>query len=1310
MADITAARINNLQNRIALVYGNGSGTNGYGQSLSSSQVDALDGIVRAEDLNNIYTDILNARVHQVGPGDLSIAQVTAGLNVVAEDTSNFIDDDGDTSNDPTGFKKGIVDFEDLMTEIEADKFLVHPSQSEQKLMLTDPRSTSWNGEIYHEFTVTFNNADHRRHFFNSGGQIRFSATNSGARTSKGLDWSDLLGSVGTISFGYEQTFSGPTVVSNIGNYDLTSSFQTVYTKNGTGYYSNVYAGNNYRIAARASSSNILEFRVYFDDIPTAGTSIDNNVDGRLESNIQLFIATGNYVSIAQPSFYTTNSLSGYDAPADPRRDPEYSIGVDLARDQYEIDDGPNRTASVDYLVTAVNVDYPITLYWDTQVVSGNVTASDFTDNTLTGSITITSAYTQAERTINRTLLADSFTEGEESFRLRLYTDSNRNSFVDSTGVVTIIDNSVGVTPAPTPTYAITRSSTDPSDDSFISEGQYTAFYGVQTTEVPQGTTLYYTIVGNNISASDIVGGSLSGSFTIDANGEGSFSVAATADATSEGVESFDIQLRTGSTSGTIVLETGNGGITYIRDTSLTPPQVRYISNSGTEATEDRPGLWKWIAPAGVTSVRVRTIGGGGAGYATGGGGGGGGGFGEKTVSVTPGVEYDVQIGSGGLPSTQGFGQSGDATWFRSLSEVSGRGGTRGGFVSPNTTLAGGGNGGGYVGTSGGNGGPGGDGYYQHGGGGGGGAGGPDGSGGAGGSGGRSISGIAATEGQFGEISAGGGGGGAGTTSNDGSAGGGGGTGFSDSISSKGAKGTPQGANGSPGGSGTGMGSASTPDGGTYGGGGGSKSGSGITFGASAFGGEGGPGAINLQWSLPEPEPETPDAKLNISTQTLSFTSSAGVRPNTKRLTFTAENGNVEVYGVNSSLSSAGSLSLDYTGASGSPSGGAPFTVTPSSPKYIDVSFYGLSGSASATINIDYDDGTNAVGKTFVVAVSWEEEVDLTPTYSISVDSGKANYPTVGDETTYSTFTYTVETTNVPNGTVLYWTTAQPTFGDGVTTADLNGFQGTFTINNNQGSFTRTAIADETTEDTEYFGTEIRTSSYSGPRVALVFNAIQDTSKTPTAPDPVPTYDPVWNAPTEVTRGVRFNVSVSGGAPNTTWVANYGLDEITGNFDANGNFEGNFVIDAVGSYSYTITYSDPTSATDFLTIRVVDPEPISQDTPANLSPQSKVGDIPFDGRRHITTGSTRVTNASTTETLNFTAFNTEKPQGSSVGIYPSSFTLAPGASITVAFAGNSPANYIESYEYKFGIIAAGKTGSYPEFTLIQFRIAEGGELP
>ena len=72
MADITAARINNLQSSIALILGTGSGQNGYGQIVSSLPVNNTDDIITAEDINLIYADILKARVHQVGVTDIGI--------------------------------------------------------------------------------------------------------------------------------------------------------------------------------------------------------------------------------------------------------------------------------------------------------------------------------------------------------------------------------------------------------------------------------------------------------------------------------------------------------------------------------------------------------------------------------------------------------------------------------------------------------------------------------------------------------------------------------------------------------------------------------------------------------------------------------------------------------------------------------------------------------------------------------------------------------------------------------------------------------------------------------------------------------------------------------------------------------------------------------------------------------------------------------------------------------------------------------------------------------------------------------------
>ena len=299
MADITAARINNLQSSIALILGTGSGQNGYGQAVTSVPVNNTGDVVEAADMNAIYADILSARVHQVGPGDIGIAEVIQNLNTVAEATSSFVNDAGEPAVDPDGFKKGIIDFETLMTQVQADKAVLHTSQAALEPAISSSRTSVWNGLIFHEVAITFASEDARRFFFNTGSQLRISANNTGASTPKGLDWNQLCIQAGTIKFSAESTVSSTGGGTSVGNYDLTPTYQDIYQKIGSGTYSAVYAGNIYTVKARSDIPTRIIFRIEFNDVVFDNNS-DNNVDGRLESTLQHYRATGD-VTVTAPS-------------------------------------------------------------------------------------------------------------------------------------------------------------------------------------------------------------------------------------------------------------------------------------------------------------------------------------------------------------------------------------------------------------------------------------------------------------------------------------------------------------------------------------------------------------------------------------------------------------------------------------------------------------------------------------------------------------------------------------------------------------------------------------------------------------------------------------------------------------------------------------------------------------------------------------------------------------------------------------------------------------------------------------------------
>jgi hypothetical protein len=309
MTEITAARLNNLQARVELILGNGAGQNGYGQTIASVNVlNDGDTTIEADDLNNIYADMIRARIHQVGPGDLGIAEVIQNLNVIAEETSFFVNNSGITSVDADGTKKGIADFERLMTQIEADKLIIHPSQAAIEPAISSVRVSPWNGLIVHEVQVNFTTEDQRRHFFNTGGEIWFQANNSLATTPKGLDWAQLCSQVGTIKFGANATISTTGGGSSIGNYDLNGSLQIIYQKIGSGTYSAIYAGNIYTIKARLDGNLRIVFRIEFNDV-VVDNNVDNNVDGRLESTVRQYRAIGDYVEVPAPSYFNSSTLS-----------------------------------------------------------------------------------------------------------------------------------------------------------------------------------------------------------------------------------------------------------------------------------------------------------------------------------------------------------------------------------------------------------------------------------------------------------------------------------------------------------------------------------------------------------------------------------------------------------------------------------------------------------------------------------------------------------------------------------------------------------------------------------------------------------------------------------------------------------------------------------------------------------------------------------------------------------------------------------------------------------------------------------------
>jgi hypothetical protein len=196
--------------------------------------------------------------------------------------------------------------------------------------ISNSRTTPWgNNTVYaestvrHSFTVDFGTPNAARYFFNSGGQIRFSASRTGGtNTFQDQTWTALLNSIGTVIFNHNSTSAASGTGSSIGYYQLTTTPQQVFTKNaGSIYvYATQYSTNDYTISVSCDAADntkgdarYLYVSVYFNDDHTntnpATPFSRDQVTGTLASNVSIRRATGENVQVSTPAATNTVLLT-----------------------------------------------------------------------------------------------------------------------------------------------------------------------------------------------------------------------------------------------------------------------------------------------------------------------------------------------------------------------------------------------------------------------------------------------------------------------------------------------------------------------------------------------------------------------------------------------------------------------------------------------------------------------------------------------------------------------------------------------------------------------------------------------------------------------------------------------------------------------------------------------------------------------------------------------------------------------------------------------------------------------------------------
>jgi len=249
------------------------------------------------------------------------------------------------------------------------------------------------------------------------------------------------------------------------------------------------------------------------------------------------------------------------------------------------------------LVQTTGVTTNTVIYWS--LSGAGIAAADFSAGILTGSGKVDAT---GKFSFSHTIALDKITEGTETLQIKLFSNSSRTTQVGTTALVSILDTST----TPLPTYAVTPSL------AVVNEG-VAVTSTVKTTNVATGTVLYWALSGTGITAADFSAGALTGSGKVAANGQFSFSHTLALDKSTEGNETVQIKLysdaartvQVGTTASYLVNDTSTKPVpTYTVTPSLTAPNEGQVVTTTVATTNVATGtvLYWGLSGNGITAA------------------------------------------------------------------------------------------------------------------------------------------------------------------------------------------------------------------------------------------------------------------------------------------------------------------------------------------------------------------------------------------------------------------------------------------------------------------------------------------------------------------------------------------------------------------------------------------------------------------------------------------------------------------------------------------------------------------------------------
>jgi hypothetical protein len=126
----------------------------------------------------------------------------------------------------------------------------------------------WTNTLTWTCQVDFSSWNNARYFFNSGGFLGLNGSYSPISTPEDTQWDSMLTAMSPLVFNWNSTTPNTgTGGTSIGFYNLTTSYQTIYTKTfgGGGSYTNSYIQVQGKLNATAGTNGLVDFTIALID-------------------------------------------------------------------------------------------------------------------------------------------------------------------------------------------------------------------------------------------------------------------------------------------------------------------------------------------------------------------------------------------------------------------------------------------------------------------------------------------------------------------------------------------------------------------------------------------------------------------------------------------------------------------------------------------------------------------------------------------------------------------------------------------------------------------------------------------------------------------------------------------------------------------------------------------------------------------------------------------------------------------------------------------------------------------------------------